>query len=207
MKRKYLAGIAIFSGILGLSLADEPVRGGKEGGPKDVGLTLTLRGKKDSYKLDLGGMTVKEWEELLEVGKKLGSPLPKPPAVDLELEIKNTSKEKIDFWSAGDLVLVLLELKGPRAKTINAPLAFTADFRLPKFTALEPGKTYVIPLKNLQSGFRGVGTWHYWLEPGEYTLTPRFKTGIRPIPPGAKEMYDGAPVTLVGKGLTVKVVE
>lgn len=180
-------------------------RDGKDKEPEVKGLKLTLRNKKDSYKLDLGGKTAKEWEELLEVGKKLGSPLPKPPAVDLELEIQNVGKESIDFWSAGDPVQVVLEMKGPNAKTTNAPLAFTADFRLPKFMTLEPGKTHVIPIKSLSSGFRGTGTWHYWLAPGEYTITPKFKTGIRPVPPGAKELYGGAPVTVVGEGTKVKV--
>lgn len=174
---------------------------------KNVGLTVTLRSKKDSYKLDLSGRTLKEWEEMLKIGKKLGSPPPKPPMVDMELEVKNTTDKAIEFWSAGDPVQVILQLKGPNAKTINAPLAFTADFRLPKLSTLEPGKTFVIPIKTLQSGFRGVGTWHYWLAPGEYTISPSFKTGIRPAPPGSKEMEGAGAVTIVGKPLTVKVVE
>lgn len=204
MQRGALAAIAVLVGILTRGEAGER-EPGKE--VKDVGLTLTLRSKKDGYKLDLQGKTIKEWEELLTVGKKLGSPPPMPPAVDLELEIKNTSKMKIDFWSDGDPVQVLLELKGPRAHTITAPLAFTADFRLPKFKTLDPGETHVIPFKKLQSGFRGIATWHYWLEPGAYTVTPRFKTAIRPVPPGVKEEEGAGQVTIVGKALTVNVTK
>lgn len=202
--------ILISFSILALGFLNARAGDPKKGAKKEVkfsDLTLTLRNNKDAYKLDLAGKTLKEWEQMLDIGKKLGTPPPKPPVVDMSLEIKNTSDKAVDFWSAGDPVRVVLDLKGPKARTINAPLAFTADFRLPKFTTLEPGKSFVIPIKNLQSGFRGIGTWHYWLAPGEYTITPRLKTGVRPIPPGVREMYDAGAVTLVGKPLSVKVVD
>lgn len=196
--RRTLAALALIAAA-GLIHAKEEA--------KDVGLTLTLRAKKHSYKLDLMGKTAKEWQEMLAGAKKAGTPLPKPPAVDLELELKNTGKDDVDFWSSGDPVQVQLDVKGPNAKTIKAPLAFTADFRLPKLMTLKPGDTFRIPITSLSSGFRGNGTWSYWLEPGEYMITARYQTGVRPVPPGAKEMYGAGPVTLVSKGVTVKVVE
>ncbi|MFO0966894.1 MAG: hypothetical protein U0793_15075 [Gemmataceae bacterium] len=199
--RQSFASFALLA-IAGLGLAKDPLD--KES--KDVGLTLTLRAKKIAYKLDLKGKTLKEWEEML-TSKKRGLAPPKPPAVDMELEVKNTSKGDIDFWSSGDPVQVQLDLKGPAARTITPPLAFTADFRLPKAMTLKPGDTFRLPLTSLSSGFRGTGTWTYWLQPGEYTLTARYKTGVRPVPPGVKEVYGAGPVTLVSMPITVKVEE
>jgi hypothetical protein len=173
--------------------------------PKDVPLVVVVKSGKDAYALNLGGKTGKEFLEEIEAAKKAGKRIAEPPAVDLVIEVKNTGKIPIDFWTSGDPVEVNLELKGPGAATVRPPLAFTADFRGPNFTTLEPGKTHTIKLTNLRSGFRGASTYHYWTEPGEYTLTAKLKTGVRPVPPGVQEAFGGARVTLVSEPIKVLV--
>src|SRR5262249_15846169 len=61
-------------------------------------LTIEIKSQKASYKLDLGGKTGKEYLEILDKRSKEGSDMPKPPAVDFEITIKNTGKEKVEFW-------------------------------------------------------------------------------------------------------------
>ena len=61
---------------------------------------------------------------------------------------------------------------------------------LPKLTSLEPGNSHKFVIKNLQSGVRGISTWHYWTEPGESTLTAKLHTGVNPVPAGVKEEHE-----------------
>jgi hypothetical protein len=196
--------LAAFLALPHVSWTGEP-KGKKEADPKDVPLSLEIKSVKASYKIDLGGKTGKEFLEMVEAALEAGREPPKPPAVELQVVVKNTGKEKIQFWTAGNPVKLDLELKGPGAKTINPRLAFPAIFMLPKPTPLEPGKTHTFTLKTLQSGFRGVATWHYWTEPGEYTLVARLHTGVSPVPPGVKEEYGAGKVTLTSPVLKVTV--
>jgi hypothetical protein len=172
---------------------------------KNVPLELVLKSGKDGYALNLGGKTSQQFLADIEAALKVGKPIPQPPAVELEIEVKNTGKEKVDFWASGDPVVMELEVKGPGAKTVQAPLGFTADFRSPNFVSLEPGKSHVFKVSTLRSGFRWASIWHYWTEPGEYTLTARLQTGIRPIPPGVTETFGGARVTLASTPIKVQV--
>jgi hypothetical protein len=71
---------------------------------------------------------------------------------------------------------------------------------------LAPGKTYSMPIKSLQHGFRGVSKSTYWTEPGEYTITASFKTAISPAPKGSKEAEKGfGNALLVSEPVKVKV--
>src|SRR5262249_41889815 len=103
----------------------------KEDEPK-MPLTIEIKSLKDSYKLDLGGKTGKEYLDTLDKASKDGGDMPKPPAVDFEITIKNNGKEKVEFWSGGDPVRLDLELKGPGARTLPSNLAFTAIFIMAK---------------------------------------------------------------------------
>jgi hypothetical protein len=168
-------------------------------------ITIEIKSQKDSYKLDLGGKTGKEYLEILDKASKDGSDMPKPPAVDFEITIKNTGKEKVEFWASGDPVRLELEIKGPGARTLPSNLAFTANFIMPKLSPLEPGKTHKLTLKSLQSGMRGAGTYHYWAEPGEYTIIAHYRTGISPAPKGSEVEKGVGKVTLASAPIKVKV--
>ncbi len=164
--------------------------------PPTTPLELTIKGDTTKYVLDLGGKTPAEFAKLLEAGKTGNVRLPKPPAVKLTLVVKNTSDQAIRIWAKGDPVVLDLDLKGKGAVSVAPQLAFTADFRLPEATDLEPGKTMEIPLGGLVSGFRGASKYTYWTQPGEYELIATWKTGIAPAPKGAQD-FDGFGVVTV----------
>jgi len=187
MKRLLTAATLL---ALALPLAGADDKPADEAKPADLPLKAKLVVKTDSYKLDLGGKSADEFRTALKDAEKAGK-APEAPAVDLVLEITNTGKEDVKFWVEGDANEVQLELKGPNAVSIMPRRAFTADFRMPKVMTLAPEKTYSIPIKSLQYGFRGVAKSSYWTEPGEYTITASYKTAISPAPKGSKEAEKG----------------
>jgi hypothetical protein len=143
-------------------------------------VTLKLVAKSDKYKFDGGGKTAaeykKELEDLAAKAKKgeLVRP-PKPPAVDLVLQLTNTSKEEVTIYVGGDPNVYTFELTdGAGVVTMNSGLAFTADFRLPKAVTLAPGKSHDIPVKQLSDGGRGASRYVYWTGPGEYKLSAKY---------------------------------
>jgi hypothetical protein len=160
--------------------------------PADLPLKAKLIAKNDTYKFDLEGKSGQEFRKVLAEAEKAGK-APPAPLVDLVLELTNASDQEVKFWIDGDPVEVQLDLKGPEsgAVTIAPKMAFTTDFRIPKVINLAPGKTYEIPIKSLQHGFRGISKSSYWTEPGDYTLTARYVTAISPAPKGAKEAEKG----------------
>jgi hypothetical protein len=58
---------------------------------------------------------------------------------------------------------------------MNNPIAFTADFRLPKAVTIEAGKTHEIPVKTFADGNRGLSRLVFWTGPGEYKLTAKYR--------------------------------
>jgi hypothetical protein len=174
--------------------------------PKKVELPVKaqLIAKKKTYTLDLGGKTGDEFRKALKEAAKTGR-VPPPPAVDLELELTNTSTADVKLWTGGDPVQLNLALTGPGAETIAPLLAFTTDFRGPTATTLAPGKSVTIPIKSLKHGFRGGSQMSYWSEPGEYKVTATFKSGISPAPKGTKVNDGFGLVEIVSQTLTLTV--
>jgi hypothetical protein len=175
--------------------------------PADLPLKAKLVAKNDTYKIDLDGKTGEEFRKVLTEAEKAGK-APPAPMVDLVLELTNTSDQEVKFWTDGDPVEVQLDLKGPEhgAVTIAPKMAFTTDFRIPKVMSLASGKTYEIPIKSLQHGFRGISKSSYWTEPGDYSLTARYVTAISPAPKGTKEAEKGfGSVTLVAAPIKIHV--
>ena len=178
--------------------ADEPK---KDPSKSDLPLQLRVVAKVNKYKLSDG----KDLKKQLEDAKKTGR-YPEPPAVDLVLEITNGTDKDVEFWTGGDPVQVLLELKGPGAVTAKPLVISTLEFRLPKPMTLAAGKTHKVPVTRLRYGHRGISELAYWTEPGEYTLSATFNTGIKPAPKGTKAEDDGfARVKLTSDPIKIKV--
>jgi hypothetical protein len=143
-------------------------------------VTLKLVAKKNKYKFDGGGKTPAEYKKELEelAGKaKKGERVspPKPPAVDLVLEVTNTSKEEVTVHVGGDPNVYTFELTGGAGEVaMGSGLAFTREFRLPKAVTLAPGKSYDIPVNQLSDGLRGRARYVYWTGPGEYKLSATY---------------------------------
>jgi hypothetical protein len=210
-----LRSILTIAAILGFSVAvaaDDKVPARPKADPKDTPLELTITGKTTKYTLDTGGLSPAEYKKKIEgaVGKggKFGARPGVPPAVDLMLEIKNTSDKPVKVWDKGDPVVLTLELKGKGAVngTVNGPM--TLEFRIPNAVEIAPGKTHSIPIKSLASGMRGQTHVSYWTEPGEYELVAVLKTAMSPAPKGAKDAGDGfGVVTLTSPAFKVTVDE
>jgi hypothetical protein len=197
MIRFLLAGLAL-AGFAAGAWADEKPKA------PDLPVTATIVAKTATYKLDLGGKTADDFKKELKDAEKSGK-LPAPPAVEMTLELKNTSKEDVQVWVGGDPFVISLELKGTGAVNVKPQLAFTTDFRGPKPIKIEAGKTHSIPLTSLKYGFRGASEMAYWTEPGEYTLSASIKTGISPAPKDTKAQDGFGVVTLTTEPIKIKV--
>jgi hypothetical protein len=173
---------------------------------KSVPVELRLTAKKTTYTFGLGGQTAAEFKKQIEDSDKTGK-APAPPAVDLALEFRNTSDKEVKIWIEGDATQLTLDLKGPGAvNNVRKKLAVTLDFRAPKTITLAPGKSYVLPIKSLAHGFRNITAASYWVEPGDYTLTASYKTGISPAPKGSTDAGEGfGTLVLTSSPLKLKV--
>jgi hypothetical protein len=174
--------------------------------PKNAPLQAVLRANKPSYKLDLGG---KSAEEVAKQIKNANSAEQYPPApeVDVTLELKNTSEKKIQVWVGGDATQLGLQLKGKEAvNTEIKGLASTLEFRAPQAVTLAPGQSHKIEIKKLSYGHRGLSHRSFWLEPGDYTLTATYRTGVSPAPKGAEDAGEGfGRVTVTSAAVKLKV--
>src|SRR5262249_40972519 len=139
---------------------------------------------KDTYKLDLGGRSAEEVRKVAKAKNMFDLGGPPAPAVDLVLEVRNTSDKDIQFFTLPDLAVVELDLEGPDTLTVQMEGPFQLDRRLPKPITLAPGKVFTRPIRSLNHGHRDIKFRSYWLGPGEYTLTARFVTSVLPAPAG-----------------------
>jgi hypothetical protein len=166
----------LFASLAGLMLGAGPARADDKSPIK-----LKIVAKKAEYAWDRD-VTPKEFKKALEdmadrlkKGEDIGSP-PKPPAIDLVLQITNTGKEDVTIHVEGTPNFWTFELKGPGVIDLKPRLAFPAIYRLPKAVTLAPGKSHEIPVKQLSDGRMGISRWIYWTEPGEYTLSATYQT-------------------------------
>jgi hypothetical protein len=134
-------------------------------------VTARLVARKTTYILDRMGMTAADYRQAIRNGRV------SPPAVDLVLELVNTSAEELRVRVTGAAPKLTLTLKGKgniltrSAKRANrAPLTYQV---------LKPGEKYSIPLATL-AGYSSstMENQLFWTEPGEYTLEANFRTYI-----------------------------
>ncbi len=173
--------------------------------PKNLPVTAKLVAKQGAYALDLGGKSAEDFRKAVEEGAKAGK-VPAPVAVDLVLELKNTSDKDVQVWISGDPTLLNLELKGQGAVSVTVRRAFTREFRLPKPVKIEAGKTFEMPIKQLSFGMRNMEKQAFWTEAGEHTLAATFRTAVSPAPEGSKNVRDGfGEVLLKTEPIKIKV--
>jgi hypothetical protein len=172
--------LSVFGGALAALFA---VAGTATAQDKDKAgpIKLTVVSKKDKYTFDGGGKTPAEYKKHMEdlaAKSKKGELLeaPRPPAVDLVLQLTNTSKEEVTVYVGGDPNVYNFELTGGAGSVaMDSGLAFTADFRLPKAVTIAPGKSYDISVKQFADGNRGASRYVYWTGPGEYKLVATYR--------------------------------
>lgn len=134
-------------------------------------ISVRLTAKKANYVLDRQGMTADQYREAIKAGKLT------PPALELVLEITNTTKGDFDITVAGASPRLKLDLKGKGAieKRMSQRPRNPTDRII-----LKPGQTHSLPITRL-AGFSTSRSEDqlFWTEPGEYTLTASFETNIR----------------------------
>jgi hypothetical protein len=199
-----MAVLAVLGLVAAVSAAGDKPK--KEPRDKDQPIKATLVAKKAKYPLDLGGKTSEEFQKELKDAAKTGRGFPAAPAVDLALELKNTTDKDITVWIGGTPTTLNLKLEGKGAESVVATRIFPRIYMLPKSVTLAAGKTHTIPIKNLQYGIRGMQYRAYWTRPGEYKLTASYRTAINPAPKDAQDAGKGfGIVTLTSKPVKIKV--
>lgn len=172
--------------------------------PAGTPLELKLTSKKDSYTLNLGGKTPAEFRKALKDAFRKGDPPPPAPEVDLELQVKNTSKEAVTFMVGGDSLTVHLQLEGAGAVSGPSGMNFTDVVRPGRLLTLKSGETHTFGWTRLTYGQRGASDVAFWTQPGDYRLTAIVKTSI---PGPDSKSGQSQPIELTSAPVTLKVVE
>jgi len=195
---------SVFALALGAPAAQGPT---KEADGKALPVEAVLVAKKSTYTLDLGDKTAKEYRRKIEADAARDA-YPDPPAVDIVLELRNTSTKEIKVQVGGTHNTLMLKLSGPGALEYALRNRITPKFvKAPQTVKLAPGKSVAaLVIKSLSYGYRGSGNRAFWTAPGEYTLKASYKTAISPPPQGAKGDLQGfVPVTVTSAPLKIKV--
>jgi hypothetical protein len=132
-------------------------------------------GGKATYTLDLGGETPAAFREQLRAAAGTAD-LPRPPRVDLTLDLRNGGTEPLRLWLDPRHATLTLDLEGPGTVTVAAHDPAFRAFDPARVVVLAPGQTYHLPITRLASGPAGAPRYAYWTKPGEYTLTARLCT-------------------------------
>jgi hypothetical protein len=161
-------GLTMFLGMVLAAMVS-----GRAGG---AALEVRLVAHKESYVLDLGGKSAEQFRKQILDFEKKGRDLPQPPAVDLVLELRNTSDKDLHVClGQGDYGLIhglTLELKGPGA--LKASFANARGAQVPPTIVDVPaGKTHKVVLTRLETSDGRTYRAVYWTQPGEYTLVLR----------------------------------
>jgi hypothetical protein len=170
--------------------------------PPDSALELRLLARKDTYALDLHGKSPQQFRKLLDeiaADARKGKPrddVPPAPAVEVVLDIRNTSDHEVEIWLGGDDTSLTLELKGSGAASTSYVVYVTADLRGSRPFKLPPGGHISRLVRTLEDGFRGVGHRWYWTEPGDYTLTATCELGSPSLKKGVGPVLTSAPLPL-----------
>jgi hypothetical protein len=166
-----------------------------------------LIANKDSYTLDLGGLTVDEYGKKVQDAAATGVNAPPPPKVSLTLELVNTGTQDVQLRVFGTVNVVTLQLTGPGAAGVTRKGPQPRFLIAPKIVTLAPGKSVQVPITSLAYGLRGLTHGAYWTAPGEYRLTASYQTALKPAPEGARDAGDGfgaVTLTTAPVKLTVK---
>jgi len=200
-----ILSIAFIFATMGIAVgADDKVVRPKPD-PAATPLELTITGKTTKYTLDTGGLSAADYKKKIEAAANDG--LVRTPAVDLSIELKNTSDKAVTVWTTGDPVVLTLELTGKGAVNVSPLVAFTTNFVSPKGIEIAAGKSHTIPLKALSSGFRGSSKFSTWTAAGDYELVATLKTGMTPAPKGAMDFDGFGVVTVTSPAFKITVEE
>jgi nitrite reductase/ring-hydroxylating ferredoxin subunit len=155
--------------------------------PENLPIQAELLSRKDSYELDLGGLTPDEASNLIGKCK-----FPPGPAVDLVFKLRNISNQKITLRDPGSK-LKSVHLFGEGAINIRIDAKQTGigpDSTMPKteYVSLAPGECYSFLVTKLRGEY---DDGRYWVLPGEYSVRALYECVLSPAPKGADDARDG----------------
>jgi RNA polymerase sigma factor (sigma-70 family) len=182
--------------------------------PAGVPLAARLVGARDSYTLDLGGLSPQQFREHVEAlaGARPapGRPrLPESPKVGLRLELTNVGKEALKVAVRSNANRLTLDLQGPGAFYAPQIVEAVAPIRRPpEVVTIAPGQTITAAeVPDLAFPKPGVGTRAYWTEPGQYTLKVDYVVGVSPAPDKTESFSEGFGQVIVHSApIVLKVV-
>jgi len=151
--------------------------------PPELRLQAELIADRNTYPLDLGGLTPEEFSE------ETRHHYVRTPLVDLTLKLRNTGKQPLTIYQGGlDLTRPACFLAGPGAINLYyVDRQSVVDPERPEPITLAPGATHTSRITTLGDEDRS----SYWLLPGEYTLYARCLGAIKPAPKGVEASEDG----------------
>ena len=113
--KRWILPLALFAAA-GLARAEDKKPDAPKPDPEATPLELKLTGKTTKFPAPADADALKKQVQAAQKAK-FGGKLPPAPAVDLTLEIKNTSDKPVTVWTTGDPVVLTLMLKGQGAGT------------------------------------------------------------------------------------------
>ena len=143
-----------------------------------VMFTITLVGRAADKLVELLLIVPKEPVELDTTAAKKAKEAktkPVPAAVPVTLRMVNNTDAPFTFNFGADASSYTLTVKGPGVVVREYGFATTREFRLGKPVTLQPGKTFDIPLKELEDGIRGKGRVTAITAPGEYSISATYQ--------------------------------
>jgi hypothetical protein len=163
--------LALVSGCVGVTV-NETLTMPALGPVNAHGLVAMLHGK-DVYTIDAArsGAAYRDSLKAAPGQGPAGNAAPVAPAVDLTLQITNTTDKDITINLGGDDSRIDLKLEGPGAVTIQNNVMMTREFRIGRPVTIVAGKSHEVKITSLSFGLRGISQSAFWTEPGEYTLT------------------------------------
>ncbi len=99
----------------------------------------------------------------------------KPLPVRVILRLRNTGPDPMEIREGSDASSLELTVTGPGAVSVQPAVAMTREFRLGKPVSIPGGGTHDIVFTTLGSGLRGMGTWHYWTQPGTFEVAGHYQ--------------------------------
>jgi hypothetical protein len=145
---------------------------------------------KDTYTLDLGGLSADDFRKRLQDSVARGPGIT-PPKVELSLELVNTSDKDLEVQVEGTRNVLTLDLKGPGAESVKFKRLQPRFIKASRIVKLAPGKSVKVPITSLAYGLRGLTDAAYWTAPGDYMIRASYQTAIRPAPTGTRDIGSG----------------